>query len=130
MTGSRGGGSGVSLDMLDFIRDGGPPAILILTFGTILNVFAILFLRQPAVHRLRFVKGLSMATTWTMLGGMASCVRLVLRACAQLPDEAAADMPKILMMGLGEALTIVILGSVFLTIAWFIAAVGMRRLGD
>jgi hypothetical protein len=114
--------------MIQFIQDGGPPAILLLLFGTILNVFAVLFLRQPALARLRFVKGLSMATTWTIIGGAASCVRVVLRACAQLPDDQRADLPLILMMGLGESLTIVIMGAVFLTIAWFITAIGMRRL--
>lgn len=114
--------------MLDFIRDGGPPSLLILIFGSVLLLFAAIFARRPEPSRLAFAKGLSIAMAWLMVGGVASCLRATLRACAQLPAADQPLLPQILMMGVAESLTVVIMGTAFLTLSWFIAAIGMRRL--
>lgn len=113
--------------MVQFIVDGGPPSILVLVFGTLLVVFSALYARSPAPHRLRFVKGLSVATTWIMVGGFAAGARVTLQASARLEGEMAADMPRIAMMGIAESLAVVVLGTGFLTLAWFVTAIGLRR---
>lgn len=113
--------------MAQFITDGGPPSILVLVFGTLLIVFSTLYARRPAPHQLRFVRGLSVATTWIMVGGFASGVRLTLRAAAQVPETEQAIRPQLLLMGVSESLAIVVLGTGFLTLAWFVMAIGLRR---
>lgn len=113
--------------MPDFIVDGGPPMILLLIFGTIMVVFASLYARRPSPHRLRFLKGLSIATTWIVIGGFASALRVTLDAAARLPDEMKGDFHLVIAMGSSESLTNVILGAVFLSLTWFIASIGLRR---
>ncbi len=113
--------------MVQFIVDGGPPSLLVLVFGTLLVVFSALYARDPAPHRLRFVKGLSTATTWIMVGGFAAGVRVTFQHAARLEGELAAEFHRIAMMGVAESLSVVVLGTGFLTLAWFVTSIGLRR---
>lgn len=114
--------------MLNFIVDGGPGAILILILGAILIVFSALFAKNPATHRLRFVKGMSVATVWLMVGSFAIAIRKTLEAGARLEGPDQAIFPYLIAKGISESLTIVIMGAMFLTLSWFITSIGLRRM--
>ncbi len=114
--------------MLSFIIDGGPGAILILIFGPILIIFSALFAKSPAPHRLRFVKGVSVAMMWLMVGSFAIGVRKTLDAAARMSEEQPAIFGPIIAKGISESLTIVIMGTAFLTLSWFISSIGIRRM--
>ncbi len=101
--------------------------ILVLLFGAVLVVFAALYARNPAEHRLRFLRGLSHAQAWVMLGGFMGGVRLTLSSSAQLPDAEQPNFHRIVAMGIAESSTVVIMGCALLALAWFIAAIGLRK---
>jgi hypothetical protein len=47
--------------------------------------------------------------------------------CKHLPPARQQDWARLLMFGVGEALANVVMGSTLLALAWFIAAIGVRR---
>ena len=62
---------------------------------------------------------------------MSSNIAAVMYKVPELFAGKAADaMLRVAMVGVGESLSPVILGGAFLTLAWLVAAVGMRRLSD
>jgi hypothetical protein len=89
---------------------------------------AVLFARRPKESLLGFFRGLSKATVFTILGGLASNLAAtfynVAHRFADDPDRAL-----IAMLGVSESLSPAILGFSLLGIAWLITAVGVRRLG-
>lgn len=89
--------------------------------------FAAVYARNPAEHRLRFLRGLSQATAWVMLGGFMGGVRASLAGSAQMPEAEQVDFHRVVAMGIAESSTIVIMGCAFLALAWFIAAIGLRK---
>lgn len=110
-----------------FIVDGGPPSLIVLVFGCVLITFAALYARRPAPHQLAFIRGLTHAAVWIMVGGFASGVRVTLDAVARLPESEASIAPLLVMKGVSEALAVVVLGTGMLTLGWFLTAIGLRR---
>lgn len=110
-----------------FIVDGGPPSLLVLVFGCVLITFAALYARRPAPHQLAFIRGLTHAAAWIMVGGFAAGVRVTLDAVARLPESEASIGPLLVMKGISESLAVVVLGAGMLTLGWFLTAIGLRR---
>jgi hypothetical protein len=113
--------------MLKLIRDGGPPIWFIILFGVIALVDAVLIARRADPRKLAFLRAMTMTVVFAMITGFAGGVFKSIDGCAGLPPARRADWPFYLMKGTGESLADIVLGSLLLTLAWFIAAIGVRR---
>ena len=114
--------------MLRLITQGGPPIWFILLFGVSALVTAGLFVRRPEDSKLGFLRAISWAQIFTMIAGFAGGVARSIQGIHALPPAKRADWPLFVLFGTGEALADVILGATLLALAWFITAIGMRRL--
>jgi hypothetical protein len=114
--------------MLRLITQGGPPVWFILLFGLGALGAAALFVRRPEDSKLGFLRAISWAQIFTMIAGFAGGVARSIQGISALPAAKRADWPLYLLFGTGEALADVILGATLLALAWFITAIGMRRL--
>jgi hypothetical protein len=115
--------------MLQFMREGGWGMWLVLGLGGATLVTAVLFARDPDERRMALLRGLTISCMFSMLTALASNVATVMHQVPQHP-EWSKELGRIGMIGIGESLAPVILGSAFLTLSWIIGAVGMRRLGE
>jgi uncharacterized membrane protein len=116
--------------MLEFFRAGGYSMVLVLLFGALTLVAAVVFIRKPKEQHVGTIRALSTATVFTVLGGFTSCLAAVFTKVPNRPEWAhSPDLPLIVMTGLGEALTPAILGFSLLSLAWLLTAAGVRRLG-
>jgi len=114
--------------MVEFIRAGGFPILVVLGLGLGLLVSAAIFIRRPHVRRLGVIRALSAAVAFATLSAVAVNFMAVMRKVPANPEWAhSPDLPLIVMTGLGEAVTPAILGFTILSIAWMFVAVGMRR---
>ena len=115
--------------MVQFFREGGWGMWLVLALGAATLVTSILFARDPDERRMALLRGLTVACLFSVLTAVASNLATVMHQVPQNP-EFSADLTRVTMIGIGESLAPVIMGSAFLTLSWIVAAVGMRRLGD
>jgi hypothetical protein len=113
--------------MLTLIRDGGPPIWFIILFGLIALVDAVLIARRADARKLAFLRAMTMTLVFAMITGFAGGVFKSIHACARLLPGRRAEWPYFLMLGTGESLANIVMGSTLLTLAWFIAAMGVRR---
>jgi len=117
--------------MIEFMRAGGWGMGLVLLLGAATLVTAVLFARQPDERRMSMIRALSVASGFSILTAVSSNIAAVMYKVPELFAGKAADaMLRVAMVGVGESLSPVILGGAFLTLAWLVAAVGMRRLSD
>jgi hypothetical protein len=114
--------------MLRLIAHGGPPIWFILLFGVSALVAAALFVRRPETSKLGFLRAMSWAQVFTMLAGFSGGMAKSIQGLKGLPPARRGEWPLLLLYGTGEALANVILGATLLALAWFITAIGMRRL--
>ncbi len=116
--------------MLEFLRAGGMAMWVILLFGGLTLVAAVLYLVRPGERRHEFFRSLSAATLWASLAGVCAGFAMTLHGFSIRPEWARdPDMPIILMQGLAESLCNPILGFCFLGVAWFLVAFGAHRDG-
>jgi hypothetical protein len=112
--------------MMEFMRAGGFPIWIVLVFGLGTLVVAGLFIWRPEPRRLAMLRGLTVATCFSVLSGFASCLAAVM---SKVPQNAKdADLNVMVMIGIGESLTTAILGFTILSLAWLMGALGQRRL--
>lgn len=117
--------------MVEFMRAGGFGMWLVLLLGSATLVTGVLFARRPDERRMAVIRALTVATVFSTFTALASNVATVMYTVPQHPEwSKSADLHLIVMTGLGESLTPVILGTALLTLTWLVAAVGMRRLSD
>lgn len=115
--------------MLEFMRAGGYAMWIILLFGGIAMTASVIFALRPDESRLGFIRGMSTATVFATLSGVASGLAATFHRTAsteewhQYPDIVLAPM-----IGISESLANAILGFSMLGIVWFIVAIGLRRL--
>jgi hypothetical protein len=115
--------------MMNFMYSGGYSMWLILIFGGINLVSAILFAWRPEEGRLGFVRGMSTATVFVTLSGLAAglgmtCYRVVaVKEWHSYPDIVLAPL-----QGIGETMSNGILGFSLLGVVWLVTAIGIRRL--
>ena len=116
--------------MIRFFKAGGAPMLVVLLLGLFTLAAAIAFMRKPQERHIGMIRGLSVATVFGVLGSMTANVAAVFSHVPANPKWShSPDLPLIVMMGLGEALTPSILGFTMLSLAWLVTAVGVRRLG-
>jgi hypothetical protein len=107
--------------MIDFFRAGGFSMWIVLALGIAILASSFALMRDPDPRRLGAVRALTWATVFAIVTGVASNVIAVFRYIAR------HDEPQALYQGLAEALTPAVLGSAFLSAAWLVAAVAVRR---
>jgi hypothetical protein len=113
--------------MLTLVRDGGMPIWFVILFGLIALVDAVLIARRADARKLAFLRAMTLTVVFAMITGFAGGVAKSIHGCRGLPPARRAEWPFFLMLGTGESLAIVVMGSTLLTLAWFIAAIGVRR---
>lgn len=114
--------------MSDLMRAGGMGMWFILAFGLATLVTAGLFIWKPSDARLGAIRGLSMATVFSILSGLCAAAAATLHHVAWDP-RFADDRVAYLMQGFSETMAPGILGFSLLALAWLTTAVGLRRLG-
>ena len=115
--------------MIDLIRNGGVPILAVLAFGLTTLIASILFARRPEAHKLRFLIGMSLATTFASLNGLAAGLATTLHMVSHNDELGhSADAWLIVMAGISESLGNPILGFTLLTLASFVTAIGLRRM--
>lgn len=116
---------------MDFMRAGGVPIWIVLAFGLATLVVAGVFLYSPGRRRLAVLRGLSRATCFAVLSGLCANLAAVMVKVPGNPAWAKSpELPLIVMTGIGEALTVGILGFTMLALAWMMGALGQRRLPE
>jgi len=113
---------------MEFMRAGGVPIWIVLVFGLVALLTAVLFAWRPSERRAAILRSLSTATVFAILSGFVSCIAAVMFKVPQHPEWAKSpDRTLIVMTGIGESLTPAILGFTMLSLVWLLAAVGNRR---
>jgi type III secretory pathway component EscS len=92
--------------------------------GVVLLIAAGLYAARPDLRRLHIVKCLSVLT---LLVSTLGFVTGVIKAFTSIGDSTLPDIGKVVVMGVGEALTNIGLGLVMLVIAWIATSIGAAR---
>jgi hypothetical protein len=115
--------------MMTFMLSGGYAMWLILLFGGITLVSAILFAWRPQEARLGFVRGMTTATVFVTLSGLAAALGATFHRTASTEEwHSYPDIVLAPMMGIGESMSNGILGFSLLGVVWLVTAIGIRRL--
>jgi hypothetical protein len=115
--------------MVEFMRAGGWPMWVVLLYGLITLVAAGFFAARPEEPKIAFIRAMSTATVFAVLGGVASCLGAVMANIPNNPEFAKSpELHLIIMVGFGESLAPAILGFVLLSLVWVVTAAGVRRL--
>jgi len=113
--------------MLEFFLAGGPAMAFVLGLGVAALIAAARFARMPDVRRTGTVVALTVAATFATLVCFATDLGAVGRHVAR--DESIKDeLPRIVLMGISECMSPLILGGALLTVTWLVMAFGYRRL--
>jgi hypothetical protein len=91
-------------------------------------LMAVVYAVRPTERRLALMRPLSLAAIFAAVAGAVSGIATVLRGIAAT-GQFSADSYSRIAMGLSEALVPVFVGFAFLTIAWLLVTLGMRRTG-
>lgn len=113
--------------MLQLMREGGFPMVFVLVLGLVTLVAAVRFATAPDPRRVGAVAALSVSTLAVSLVGLAAALAAVGHHLAQ-NDAAAEPLLRMVLQGLAEAMSPLILGGSVLTATWIVMAVGYRRL--
>ena len=111
--------------MMSFIQQGGASMWLILVLGLLTLGAAGSFAVRPAERKLSMIRPLSLATMFSVLGGIAADLGATLKNVSASPEYASS--PAALMAGIAESMVPAILGFTLLSLAWLVAAAGLRR---
>ena len=117
--------------MMYLMRAGGQPMWFVLLFGIITMVAATIFAFRPDEGRLGFVRGMTWATVFVVLSGVAAALAATFHKVASTPEwQEGMNIVLYPMAGFSESLSPMILGFSMLAIAWLITAIGIRRLSS
>jgi hypothetical protein len=115
--------------MLQLMRDGGIPMVVILLFGAIGLVAAALFARRPEPHKVRFLAAMGLATLFAILSGTAADLAKVCTTVANHEEwSRSPEIHLILLQGLSESMAPSVLGFTLLSLTAFVTAIGFRRM--
>ena len=115
--------------MMDFMREGGYAMWVVLLFGGITMTAAVIFALRPREEQLGFIRGMSTATVFAIISGVAADLGATFHNVANREESHNfPDLAVHTMVGLSESMSPAILGFTMLGIVWFIMAVGLRRL--
>lgn len=98
---------------------------LVLLFGGLALVLGGALLLRPTAARFTMLRGLSVATAFAVLSGLAANVAATCKYASTVPD---AERSMTVLVGLAESLAPAILGFTVLALAWLAAAIGTRKL--
>ena len=107
---------------------GGVPGLFVALFGILALVSAALFARSPEVRRLDFLRRISLAALFSIGTGVAACFAKVLFMASAQETAPIAELTRFVMAGAAESLAPAITGFTLLSLAHFVAAVGLRRM--
>ena len=111
--------------MMGFMQQGGLSMWLILVLGLLTLAVAVSFAVTPTERKLSMIRPLSLATVFSVLGGIAADLGATMKALSSSPEYMAS--PAALLAGIGESMVPGILGFTLLSLAWLVAAAGLRR---
>jgi hypothetical protein len=115
--------------MIQFFLNGGVPMLGVVVCGLGALLAAIRFTISPDRRKVGAIASLSLATLATSVLGFAADLAMVCSRINSIPEWHAPDvMPLVLVQGVSEAFSPVILGLALLTVIWLVMAVGFRRL--
>jgi hypothetical protein len=110
--------------MLDAFRLGGWGMYPTLIAGLVLMLNAILYARNPEVGRLRMLRFLGMLVVLTSSLGFVSGV---IKTCTHVTPELGPELGMTVVIGVGESLTNIGAGLVWLIMATIVATFGASR---
>ena len=114
--------------MLDFMRAGGYSMWFILAIGLVVLGVAGSLVWRPGERKLGILRPLSLAMVFATLSGIFSGIGATMKHVTTIEEWAQSpDLHLIVMTGLGESMAPAILGFSILSVAWLLAAVGLRR---
>ena len=113
---------------MEFFLAGGFPMVLIAVFGVIGLVGAVRFAVSPRLVGLLHLGVSCIAITSAGIAGVAADLRAVSMRVAETPEWQGADLPLVLVVGFGEAMTPAILSLSVVACVALIASLGVRRL--
>ena len=114
--------------MMYLMQAGGHSMWLVLLFGILTLGAATMFAFRPEDNRLGFVRGMTLATVFVVLGGTADALAATFRKVVETPDwHQGSDIALVPMAGISESMSAAILGSSMLGLAWLITAAGCLR---
>jgi hypothetical protein len=113
--------------MWQLFKEGGFPMWFVVTFGLVALATALVFAIRPRREQEGFIIGMSHATLFSVLAGVAADFSAVSHAIEshRFPDS---QTPLILIEGFGESMSPCIFGFPMLSLVWLMVAVGRRRL--
>lgn len=115
--------------MMTLMRAGGYSMWIILLFGGITMVAATIFAVRPEEGRLGFVRGMTWATVFAVLSGVAAALAATFHHVVSNPEwQEGMNIVLYPMAGFSESMSPMILGFSMLGVAWLITAIGIRRL--
>ena len=115
--------------MLTYIQAGGYSMIVVIVFSIIMLVTAVRFFFTATPERLAFLRAMTLAHVFCVVGGVAQGFTAVFWHV--VPDDPSKPIPYHLMLiGFGEALTTAGLGLSLLAVVWLLVAFGVRRAHD
>jgi hypothetical protein len=112
--------------MTEFFRAGGWPMWLVLCFGLLALYGAARYAINGDPVRLPRIRALTWATVFAIASGVASDFMAVMWH-ASGPLWGRPDLHRMIMRGLGEAVTPAVLGFALLALVWALVAVGVMR---
>jgi hypothetical protein len=113
--------------MLDFIKTGGVPAIIILVLGSVSVVTAARFFHAADPGRLAVVRALNTAVMWAVIVGVAADLRSVASHVARDPEWMKEPLGP-LLQGFAESMVPAVLGGTILSVSWILIGFGLRKM--
>ena len=113
--------------MLTLFREGGFPMFVILALGLGAIGVGVRAMLSPTEQRLVLAKHLERATLYSTLVGLAAALGAVFHHAPRIAEENAVDLHAVLLQGLGESMSPMIMGLTILSIVAVLRAVAERR---
>lgn len=111
--------------MLDFIIAGGFSMLILLALGVAILIPAVRFARNADPQRLSLIRSLTVAISFATIVGVTAGIA---KTCHYVSGVEPKDMLPVLLQGVAESVTNVILGGSIVAVAWILVAVGVRRM--
>jgi uncharacterized membrane protein len=117
--------------MLELFQAGGFPMFAVVGFGLAALAAACLFAWRPRAERLGFIVGMSLATAFISIAGVAKGMAKVFTFVSHgLGDKEWDTMlaTRIVLEGISETMSPVIFGFSLVSLVAFACAIGLRRM--
>lgn len=114
--------------MIQFFINGGLPMVFVLGLGFVGLFSAGRFMRSPDRRKVPAVVALSVATGFAGLTGVATDVMVFTHAVASNEEFHGAQLPLVVLQGLSESMSPLVLAGALSCVTWMVMAAGFRRL--